>query len=91
MYKLCIVLPSISEERTKSTIGQLLELLSEEVHLFILNQEFKLRPNSTILHYEEPYNPDILIPTEKLNIKECIYKLISEANVYLGYTEGGGI
>ena len=40
MYKICILLPTISEERTRKTINELIPLLSDDVHLFILPQEF---------------------------------------------------
>lgn len=42
MYKLCILLPTISKERCKNTINQLIPLLNEDIHLFILNQTFEL-------------------------------------------------
>lgn len=53
--------------------------------------KLKVRPNSTILHYEIPVNPDIVINTETLSVKESISYLVSCANIYLGCTDGGGI
>ena len=42
MYNLCILLPTINKERCKNTINQLISLLNENIHLFILNQTFEL-------------------------------------------------
>lgn len=56
MYKLCILLPTISKDRCKSTINQLIPLLNEDIHLFILNQTFELdidpNPYVTYKHTE---------------------------------------
>lgn len=56
MYKLCILLPTISKDRCKHTINQLIPLLDEDIHLFILNQNFKLdidpNPYVTYKHIE---------------------------------------
>lgn len=40
MYKMCILLPTISPERTRKTINQLIPILNNDVHLFILAQGF---------------------------------------------------
>ena len=53
--------------------------------------ELKVRPNSTILHYDTPANPDITVDTENLSIEDSVSYLIAYANICFGYTSGGGI